>query len=93
MHVQPSVQEVNAQRVLWQKRCDELLEWILCDYCIQEKDDAFAKGLRLDWVPDNCDGKSKIVQHIFEREITDPRWDFSYKDELLECMRKFAIKV
>ena len=37
LHVKPSVQEVNAQRVLWQKRCDELLEWILCDYCIQEK--------------------------------------------------------
>ena len=93
LHVQPSVQEVNAQRVLWQKRCDELLEWILCDYCIQEKDDAFAKRLGLDWVPDNCDGKCKIVQYIFEREITDPRWDFSYEDELPECIRKLAIKV
>ena len=61
LHVQPSVQEVNAQRVLWQKRCNELLEWILCDYCIQEKDDAFAKGLELDWVPDNCDDKCKIA--------------------------------
>ena len=51
------------------------------------------KGLGLDWVPDNCDGKCKIVQYIFEREITDPRWEFSYEDELPECMRKLAIKV
>lgn len=90
LKVQPTVQEVNAQSILWQKRCDELLDWILCDYCIKEKDDAFAKGLELDWVPDNCDGKCKIVQYIFELELTDPRWDDCYEDELPECMRKWV---
>ena len=29
LKVQPTVAEVNARRVLWQKRCDELLELIL----------------------------------------------------------------
>lgn len=85
-----STQEVNVQRVVWRKRCDELLDWILCDYYIKEKDDAFAKGLELDWVPDNCDGKCKIVQYIFELELTDPRWDDCYEDELPECMRKWV---
>lgn len=81
----------NAQRVLWQKRCDELLEWILCENCIKEKDEAFQEGLGLDWIPDDCDGKCKIVQYIFERDVTDKTWRnyVSYKDELSECMRKW----
>ena len=29
--VQPTADEVNQQSILWQKRCDELLDWILCD--------------------------------------------------------------
>ena len=32
--VQPTVAEVNAQRVLWKKRCDAFLKWILCKDCI-----------------------------------------------------------
>ena len=35
LKVQPTVQEVNGQRILWQKRYDELLDWILRDYCIK----------------------------------------------------------
>ena len=91
LKVQPTVAEVNAQRVLWQKRCDELLDWILCEYCIKEKDEAFQEGLGLDWIPDNCDGKCKIVQYIFERDVTDNTWrdNVSYKDEFSECMRKW----
>jgi len=53
LKVQPTVQEVNQQRILWQKRCYELLDWILCNYCNDEKEEAFDKGLGLDWVPDN----------------------------------------
>ena len=90
LKVQPTVQEVNAQCALWQKRCDELLDWLLCDYCIQEKDDAFAEGLGLDWVTDNCDGKCRIVKYIFERAVTHPGWDISYQGELPECMRKWV---
>ena len=88
--VQPTVDEVNHRRILLQKRCDELLDWILCDNCIEDKDEAFAKGLGLDWVTDNCDGKCKIVKYIFERELTDSRWDVHYDDELPECMRKWV---
>ena len=90
LEVQPTVQEVNQQRILWQKRCYELLDWILCEYCNDEKEDAFDKGLGLDWVPDNCDGKCKIVQYIFERDLTDPRWEDPYVDELPECTRKWV---
>ena len=88
--LQPTVEEVNAQRIPWKKRCDELLEWILWDNCIHEKDEAFAEGLGLDWVPDNCDGRCKIVMYIFDRELTDPRWENHYEDELPECMRKWV---
>ena len=65
LKVQPTVQEGNQQQILWQKRCYELIDWILCNYRNDEKEDAFDKGLGLDWVPDNCDDKCKIVQYIF----------------------------
>ena len=48
LKVQPTVQEVNQQRNIWQKRCYELLDWILCEYCNDEKEDVFDKGLGLD---------------------------------------------
>lgn len=34
---QPTVAEVNAQRIFWQRRGDELLDIILCTGCIEEK--------------------------------------------------------
>lgn len=71
LKVQPTVFKVNAQRVLWQKRCDELLDWILCDECIKEKDETFQAGLGLDWFPEYCDGKCKIVKYIFQRDVTE----------------------
>ena len=90
LKVQPTVQEGNQQQILRQKRCYELIDWILCNYRNDEKEDAFDKGLGLDWVPDNCDGKCKIVQYIFERDLTDPRWEDPYVDEFPECMRKWV---
>ena len=47
-NVLPTLYEVNAQRVLWQKRCDRLLDNLLCNHCIEDKDEAFAKGQGLD---------------------------------------------
>ena len=49
----PTLSQVNAQRVLWQKRCDRLLDVLLCNHCKDEKDDAFAAGQGLDWIPDD----------------------------------------
>ena len=49
-----TLSQVNAQRVLWQKRCDRLLDHMLCNYCVADKDEAFARGEGLDWIPDNC---------------------------------------
>ncbi len=51
-HALPTLSQVNAQRVLWQKRCDRLLDVLLCNHCKDEKDDALAAGQGLDWIPD-----------------------------------------
>ena len=53
-NVSPTLSQVNAERVLWQKRCDRLLDKVLCNCCIDEKDEAFAQGKSLDWIPANC---------------------------------------
>ena len=63
-HVLPTLSQVNAQRVLWQKRCDRLLDQLLCNHCNDEKDDAFARGQGLDWIPDNCN-ECSTVRRIF----------------------------
>ena len=52
-NVLPTLFQVNAQRVLWQRRCDRLMDYLLCNYCKEEKDEAFARGQGLDWIPDN----------------------------------------
>ena len=58
-NVLPTLSQVNAQRVLWQKLCDRLLDHLLCNYCNDEKDDAFARGQGLDWIPDNCNNAAR----------------------------------
>ena len=63
-NVLPTLSQVNAQRVLWQKRCDRLLDHRLCNHCLDEKDDAFARGQGLDWIPDNCN-ECSTVRRIF----------------------------
>ena len=50
----PSLSEVNTQRILWQQRADSLMDTILCEYCQEEKNEAYAKGEGIQWVP-NCD--------------------------------------
>ena len=44
LKIQPTLHEVNAQRILCQKRADELLDIILCDDCIKEKDKIYREG-------------------------------------------------
>lgn len=91
--VMPSLEDENDQRILWQNRCDELLDWLLCDKCIRQKDDAFARGMGLDWEPDDCDDPAcmnKMVQYTFRRGGEDPLYNVTYADELPECMLKFC---
>ena len=72
-NVLPTLFQVNAQRVLWQQRCDRLLDYLLCNYCKDEKDDAFARGQGLDWIPDNCN-ECRTVRCIFEQTVTCREW-------------------
>ena len=72
-NVLPTVSQVHAQRVLWQKRCDRLLDHLICNYCNDEKDDAFARGQGLDWIPDNCN-ECSTVGRIFEEIVTYREW-------------------
>ena len=73
-HVLPTLSQVNAQRVLWQKRCDRLLDHMLCNYCNEAKDEAFANGQGLEWIPDNCN-QCRSVLRIFEQTVTNREWD------------------
>ena len=59
--------------MLWQKPCDRLLDKVLCNYCTDEKDEAFAQGKGLDWIPANC-SDFKTVRRIFEQTVTYREW-------------------
>ena len=72
-NVLPTLSQVNAQRVLWQKRCDRLLDHLLCNYCNDAKDEAFARGQGLDWIPNNCN-ECSTVRCIFEQTVTYREW-------------------
>ena len=86
-NVLPSLSQVNAQRVLWQKRCDRLLDVILCNHCKDDKDDAFARGQALDWIPDNC-CQCCDARRIFEQTVTYQEWQepLMYADDELHTM-------
>ena len=73
-HVLPTLSQVNAQRVMWQKRCDRLLDYLLCNPCTEAKDQAFANGQGLDWISDNC-SDCRSVSHVFEQTVTHREWD------------------
>ena len=72
-NVLPTLYQINAQRVLWQRRCDRLLDYLLCNHCKEEQDQAFANGQGLDWIPDNC-RDCRQVQRIFEQTVTCEEW-------------------
>ena len=65
--------QVNAQRVLWQKRCDRFVDQVSCNHFIDDKDNAFAQGKGLDWIPDNC-SVCRPVGRIFEQTVTYREW-------------------
>ena len=67
-NVLPTLFQVNAQRVLWQRRCDRLMDYLLCNYCKEEKDEAFTRGQGLDWIPDNYN-ECSTVRRIFEQTV------------------------
>ena len=77
----PSVEDVNRQRVLWQRRCDKLLDRLLCEYCQNEKDQAFQQGRGLDWRPTDCH-ECRFVRNIFDDYVSDKeRCIPHYQDE------------
>ena len=41
--------------------------------CKEEKDEAFARGQGLDWIPDNCN-ECSTVRRIFEQTVTCREW-------------------
>ena len=78
----PLLSEVNTQRVLWQQRADSLMDLILCDYCQQEKNEAYEKGEGIQWVP-NCDWPCKQVARILEEGVYEAK-DYYLKDRVYE---------
>ena len=72
-NVLPTLSQVNARRVLCQKRRDRLLDQVLSNHCIDDKDDAFVQGKGLDWIPDNC-SECKSVRRIIEQTVTYREW-------------------
>ena len=84
----PILSQVNAQRVLWQKRCDRLLDLVLSTRCIDDKEGTFAQGKGLDWIPDNC-SECLTVRRIFEQTVTYREWQepLMYADDEPHTMR------
>ena len=72
-NVLATLSHVNVQGVLWQKRSDRLLDQILSNHCIGDKDVAFAKGKGVDWIPDNC-CHCLPARRIFEQTVTYREW-------------------
>ena len=54
------------------------MDTILCEYCQQEKNEAYAKGEGIQWVP-NCDWPCKQVARILEEGVYCEK-DFYLKD-------------
>ena len=55
------------------KRCDRLLDHVLCNQCIDDKNDAFAEGKGLDWIPDNC-SECRTVRRFYEQTVSYREW-------------------
>ena len=86
-HVLPTLSQVNAQQVLWQKHCDRLSDGVLCNHHFDSKDDAFAQGKGVDWIPNNCN-QCKTVWRIFEQTVTYREWQepLMYANDELQTM-------
>ena len=82
---EPSLERVNRQRVIWQTRCDRLMDMLLCNHCIDEKDQAYEKGEGLQWSP-NCDGTCRRLAYILRDMTHKIHAKPDYADEKVECM-------
>lgn len=92
LSVKPTREELNRQRVLWQRRCDKLLDKLLCEYCIDDKDDAFEKGRGMDWRPTDC-SECRIIRYILDEFVTDEEHDIpSYADDRVYTMWRWDPK-
>ena len=90
-----SIDNLNRQRLIWQKRSDALMNLILCNGCRAEKDEAYAGGNGIAWVP-NCDHPCKQVARILEEGVYDKEGDYytghmTYGDESLKSLWVFSI--
>ena len=83
----PTLEALNEQRITWQKCADALMNELLCKYCQKEKDEAYARGEGIQWVP-NCDGRCKTVARILQEHVYEDYFCFTghidkYGDEEL----------
>ena len=81
----PSLEQVNRQRVIWQTRCDRLMDMLLCEHCMNEKDKAYEEGEGLQWNP-NCDGSCRRVAYILRDINHRLHAKPDYADEKVECL-------
>lgn len=49
---------------------------LLCKYCQKGKDEAYARGEGIQWVP-NCDGRCKTVASILEEHVYEDYFYFT----------------
>ena len=61
---------------------------LLCNHCINEKDQADEKGEGLQWSP-NCDGTCQRVAYILRDMTHKIHTKPNYADEKVECMWVF----
>ena len=90
-----SLDNLNRQRIIWQKRADALMNTILCNGCREEKDEAYAGGNGIAWVP-NCDHPCKQVARILEENVYEKDTDYytghmTYGDADLKSLWVFSI--
>ena len=81
----PSLEQVNRQRVIWQTRCDRLMDMLLCEHCMNEKDEAYEEGEGLQWNP-YCDGSYRRVAYILRGINHRLHAKPDYADEKVECL-------
>lgn len=85
------INDLNEQRLLWQRRVDLLLEYMLCDDCVCDKSAAFARGEGIVWNDSDCDlANCKVASRILSYAVHQPWNDFytytNYKDATLDTL-------
>ena len=74
---------------MWQRRCDGLLDIVLCDTCIEDKDEEYTAGNGRNWYILYCDvNHCALVRHrlhypLPEEDGLDPNHLPDYADTKL----------